>query len=132
MKDISGINHVGIRVTDLAQSRQFYTQLGFGFPGGPMGPEPVAIMEHSCGVNITHSQCRFRRYRQCSDGHSRTASRLHPYGARCNRHRVIESGINELNIPITEGPITLPKGGVMFFIRDPDRNVIEFHQRPAN
>ena len=41
-----------------------------------------------------------------------------------------ETRINELQIPITEGPITLPDGGVMFFIRDPDRNVIEFHQRP--
>ena len=35
-----------------------------------------------------------------------------------------------LQIPITEGPITLPDGGIMFFIRDPDRNVIEFHQNP--
>ncbi len=38
--------------------------------------------------------------------------------------------INELRITITEGPIILPEGGVMFFIRDQDRNVIEFHQRP--
>ena len=39
-----------------------------------------------------------------------------------------EAGINDLGIPITEGPVTLPDGGVMFFIRDQDRNVIEFHQ----
>ncbi len=43
----------------------------------------------------------------------------------------IETQINELEISITEGPITLPDGGIMFFIRDPDRNVIEFHQRPS-
>ena len=52
MEQIIGINHVGIRVTDLAQSRDFYAQLGFEFLGGPMGPEPVAIMEHPSGVNI--------------------------------------------------------------------------------
>ena len=45
MKQIVGINHVGIRVADLAQSRHFYAQLGFEFLAGPMGPEPVAIME---------------------------------------------------------------------------------------
>ncbi len=61
MKQIVGINHVGIRVTDLTQSRNFYAQLGFEFLAGPIGPEPVAIMEHPSGVNITHSQCRFRR-----------------------------------------------------------------------
>ena len=52
MKQIVGINHVGIRVADLTQSRQFYAQLGFEYLAGPMGPEPVAIMEHPSGVNI--------------------------------------------------------------------------------
>lgn len=42
----------------------------------------------------------------------------------------VETRINELKIPITEGPITLPDGGIMFFVRDPDRDVIEFHQPP--
>ena len=47
-----GINHVGIRVTNLEQARKFYEQLGFIFIVGPIGPEPVAIMEHPSGVNI--------------------------------------------------------------------------------
>jgi lactoylglutathione lyase len=36
--------------------------------------------------------------------------------------------INELAIENTEGPVTLPDDGSMLFIRDQDRNVIEFHQ----
>ncbi len=52
MKEISEINHVGIRVTDLEKARIFYEQLGFEFLIGPIGPEPVAIMEHPSGVNI--------------------------------------------------------------------------------
>ena len=40
----------------------------------------------------------------------------------------IETTLNKLAINITEGPITLPDGGIMLFIRDPDENVIEFHQ----
>ncbi len=40
----------------------------------------------------------------------------------------IEIKLNELEINITEGPMTLPDGGIMLFIRDQDKNVIEFHQ----
>jgi lactoylglutathione lyase len=43
---------------------------------------------------------------------------------------VVQATIEDLGIEITEGPITLPDGGVMLFIRDQDRNVIEFHQDP--
>ena len=43
-----------------------------------------------------------------------------------------EISITDMGIEITEGPITLPDGGVMFFIRDQDMNVIEFHQSPSN
>ena len=52
MKEISRINHVGLRVRDLAITREFYEKLGFEFLAGPVGPEPVAIMEHPSGVNI--------------------------------------------------------------------------------
>lgn len=51
MKQITSINHVGIRVRDLKTSRAFYEQLGFEFIIGPIGPKPVAIMEHPSGVN---------------------------------------------------------------------------------
>jgi lactoylglutathione lyase len=40
----------------------------------------------------------------------------------------IEVELKNLGINITEGPLTLPNGGVMLFIRDQDHNVIEFHQ----
>ncbi|MFK7827742.1 MAG: VOC family protein, partial [Oligoflexales bacterium] len=39
MKEITGINHVGIRVKDLEKSRTFYEKLGFNFIAGPIGPE---------------------------------------------------------------------------------------------
>jgi lactoylglutathione lyase len=42
--------------------------------------------------------------------------------------KTVQTSIEKLGIPITEGPITLPDGGIMFFIRDQDSNVIEFHQ----
>ena len=52
MKEITRINHIGMRVTELDAARAFYEKLGFEFIIGPIGPEPVAIMEHPSGVNI--------------------------------------------------------------------------------
>jgi lactoylglutathione lyase len=132
MKQIVGINHVGIRVTDLAQSRDFYAQLGFEFLVGPIGPEPVAIMEHPSGVNINFI---LNADSGVTDNVLMDIPERHPgythMALDVTDIKAIETRINELEIPITEGPITLPDGGIMFFIRDPDRNVIEFHQRPA-
>jgi len=52
VQEITGINHIGLRVNTLERSRVFYEKLGFIFIIGPIGPEPVAIMEHPSGVNI--------------------------------------------------------------------------------
>ena len=132
MKEISGINHVGIRVTDLDRSRKFYAQLGFEFLAGPVGPEPVAIMEHPSGVNINFilnadsgiSENILMDIPERHPGYTHMALDVTDIEA-------VESSIRNLGIEITEGPITLPDGGVMFFIRDQDRNVIEFHQSPS-
>ena len=52
MDQISRINHVGLRVRSLERAKSFYEKLGFNFIAGPIGPEPVAIMEHPTGINI--------------------------------------------------------------------------------
>jgi predicted enzyme related to lactoylglutathione lyase len=41
-----------------------------------------------------------------------------------------EEAMNAAGIVITEGPITFPNGGRAFFVRDPDRNVIELNCSP--
>lgn len=129
MKGIIGINHIGIRVTNLESSRTFYEQLGFKFLVGPIGPEPVAIMEHPSGVNLnlilnadTNTDKNIlmdvtERY----PGYTHVALDV-------NDIRSVQESIEKLDIHITEGPVTLLDGGVMFFIRDQDNNVIEFHQ----
>jgi len=132
MKEISGINHVGIRVTDLEKARSFYAQLGFVFIAGPMGPEPVAIVEHPSGVNINFI---LNADSGVTNNILMDIPERHPgythVALDVTDIKAVEVTINELGIEITEGPITLPDGGVMFFIRDPDRNVIEFHQSPS-
>jgi len=129
MKEITGINHVGIRVTNLEQARAFYEQLGFNFIIGPIGPEPVAIMEHPSGVNINFI---LNADSGIADNILMDIPERHPgythIALDVTDLKSVEANLNQLGIKITEGPITLPDGGMMLFIRDQDSNVIEFHQ----
>ena len=129
MKEITGINHVGIRVTGLESARTFYEQLGFEFIVGPIGPEPVAIMQHPCGVNINFILNADSRIEGniLMDIPERHPGYTH-IALDVSDIKAAQSSIEKLGIVITEGPITLPDGGIMFFIRDQDKNVIEFHQ----
>ncbi len=49
---ILGLAHIGIRVHDLERSVRFYELLGFTKTAGPIGPEPVAILDHPSGVEV--------------------------------------------------------------------------------
>jgi len=129
MKEIIGINHIGIRVTNLDSARTFYEQLGFIFIVGPIGPEPVAIMEHPSGVNINlilNADTKTDK-NILIDVTERYPGYTH-VALDVNDIKSAQEAIEKLNIQITEGPITLPNGGMMFFIRDQDNNVIELHQ----
>ncbi len=129
MKEITGINHVGIRVSNLDTAKKFYEQLGFKFIVGPIGPEPVAIMEHASGININFI---LNADSGIMNNILMDITERHPGYTHIALNVIdiksIEAKINSLGIKITEGPITLPNGGIMFFIRDQDKNVIEFHQ----
>jgi lactoylglutathione lyase len=133
MKEITGINHIGIRVTSLEQARKFYEQLGFEFLVGPIGPEPVAIMEHPSGVNINFI---LNADSGVTNNVLMDISERHPgythMALTVTDIEAVQATIENLGIEITEGPLTLPDGGIMLFIRDQDRNVIEFHQDPTD
>ncbi len=131
MKEITGINHIGIRVSKLETARAFYEQLGFVFIVGPIGPEPVAVMKHPSGVNINFILNANTKLDKniLMDVTEKYPGYTH-IALDVNNIKSIQTSIEKIGIPITEGPITLPDGGVMFFIRDQDKNVIEFHQSP--
>lgn len=130
MKQITRINHVGLRVRDLDVSRSFYAKLGFIFIAGPIGPEPVAIMEHPSGININFIL-----------NASKTASPANMLMDVTEKHTgythialeisdsdSVEKQLRVQGITITEKVEF--EGAKFFFIRDPDGNVIEFH-KPA-
>ncbi|MGY8869596.1 MAG: VOC family protein [Pseudomonadales bacterium] len=132
MKEITRINHVGLRVTSLEVARGFYEKLGFEFIVGPIGPEPVAVMEHPSGVNINFIL-------NASDGKKLNVLMDVPEKHTGFTHIALEvtdlsaaqSYLESIDYVITEGPIVTPEGASFIFIRDPDDNVIEFHQ-PAS
>lgn len=128
MKQITRINHLGIRVSDLNTARAFYEKLGFEFIVGPVGPEPVAIMEHSCGININFilNAAEPARENVLMDVPVKHAGYTHVALEVDDLEGVI-SQLNTMEIEITEGPVTFPTG-TSLFIRDQDLNVIEFHQ----
>lgn len=130
MKEITRINHLGLRVKDLGVSRAFYEKLGFVFIAGPVGPEPVAIMEHPSGVNINFI---LNADQNCSvnvlmDVPVKNTGYTHVALEVTNAESALKS-VKGLGIEIT-GEVEF-EGARFFFIRDPDKNVIEFHQ-PAN
>ena len=127
MQEIIGIHHVGLRVKNLEVTRLFYEKLGFLFLLGPIGPEPVAIMKHPSGININFI---------LNGDNDCTENILMDIGEKYTgyTHIALEVSDSDLAAKKIEGlgmVITEKveyKGARFFFIRDPDNNVIEFHQ----
>ena len=131
MKQILKINHVGLRVRSLEAAREFYEKLGFEFIAGPIGPEPVAIMEHPSGVNINFILNASEDSPQVNllmDIAAKHTGYTH-LALEVDDLQALEREINAAGIAITE-TVSLPSGAEFFFVRDPDDNVLEFH-RPA-
>ncbi len=128
MRAITRINHVGLRVRDMATSRTFYEKLGFEFIVGPVGPEPVAVMEHPTGININfilNASSDANEKNILSDIPTKHTGFTH-IALEISDRQAVEKHLAKQNISITE-TVELPDGTVFFFIRDPDGNVIEFH-----
>ena len=131
MKQITRINHVGLRVRDLAIARAFYEKLGFEFLGGPMGPEPVAIMEHPSGVNINlilNASSDASPTNVLMDEPAKHTGFTH-IALEITDAEAVKRQLDSHDIAITE--FVEFEGAMFFFVRDPDGNVIEFH-KPAS
>ena len=130
MKEITRINHVGLRVRDLNVARAFYEKLGFEFIAGPIGPEPVAVVEHPSGVNINfilNASADASPTNLLMDASEKHTGFTH-IALEITNVEAVKEQLGSLGIEITE---TVEFGGAtFFFIRDPDNNVIEFH-KPA-
>ena len=128
MQEITRINHVGLRVRDMDVARTFYGQLGFEFLMGPVGPEPVAIIEHPSGVNINlilNTTDDAAENNVLMDLPEKHPGYTH-IALEITDADEVEKQLDALDIAITER--VEYEGAKFFFIRDPDGNVIEFHK----
>lgn len=131
MKQITRINHVGLRVRNLESAREFYDKLGFEFIVGPIGPEPVAVMEHPTGVNINfilNASDDAADENILMDVPEKHTGFTH-IALEITDVEAVKNQLENHGIVITE---TVEfEGATFFFVRDPDGNVIEFH-KPAS
>ncbi|MCH9696462.1 MAG: VOC family protein [Gammaproteobacteria bacterium] len=129
MKEVTRINHVGLRVRSLDVARAFYEKLGFEFIVGPIGPEPVAVVEHPSGVNINfilNASPDASEKNILSDVEEKHTGFTH-IALEITDRESVKNHLADNDIPITE-TVDLPDGTHFFFVRDPDGNVIEFHE----
>ena len=127
---ISGLAHIGIRVHDLERSVRFYELLGFTKTVGPVGPEPVAILEHASGVevNLVLNAPAAAAPNVLMDVPEKHPGITH-FALLCPDIMAAKTRLEAAGIPLSGGPIQFTPGKQAIFVRDPDRNVIELHQR---
>lgn len=127
---IQGLAHIGIRVHDLARSVAFYELLGFRKTAGPLGPEPVAILEHPCGleVNLVLNAPKASAPNILMDVPDKHAGITH-FALLCPDIGAAQREFAAAGIALSGGPVRFDTGAQAIFVRDPDRNVIELHQR---
>jgi lactoylglutathione lyase len=127
---ISGLAHVGIRVHDLERSVRFYALLGFTKTAGPIGPEPVAVLEHPSGleVNLVLNAPNASEPNVLMDVPEKHPGITH-IALLCPDITAAKERLEAAGIALSGGPVRFGPAAQGIFIRDPDGNVIELHQR---
>jgi len=127
---VAGLAHIGIRVHDLDRSVRFYELFGFKKTAGPIGPEPVAILHHESGLelNLILNATSANEANILMDIKDKHAGITH-FALLCPDLVVAMQRLAAADIPLSGGPIRFGPGAQGIFVRDPDRNVIELHQR---
>lgn len=127
---IRGLAHIGIRVHDLERSVRFYALLGFTKTAGPVGPEPVAILDHESGVeiNLILNAPNANEPNVLMDVPAKHAGITH-IALLCPDILAAKARLEGEGIALSGGPVRFGPNAQGIFVRDPDGNVIELHQR---
>ncbi|AKM07891.1 VOC family protein [Pelagerythrobacter marensis] len=129
---VTGFDHVGIRVTDIARAQAFYESLGFVADPEEESPDAAARgLVHPSGIRI------HLIYNGIADdavgnvlmdtqpkrpGYTHVAFLVEDMDA-------FVAWLRKMKIAITEGPVVMGSGRRRgCFVRDPDRNVLEFNE----
>lgn len=127
---VAGLAHIGIRVHDLDRSAGFYALLGFRKTAGPIGPEPVAILEHPSGleINLVLNAPLPREPNILMDVAEKHPGITH-FALLCADIAAAQERLAVAGILPSGGPMRLGELALALFVRDPDGNVVELHQR---
>ena len=129
--DIKKLDHVGIRVMNFSSSIQFYKRLGFRVIREDF-EEGVVAIKHSDQVelNLLDSGNDNHNNRNIlMDVEVRYPGYTH-YAMEVLSVKDAKEFLENINVKITEGPVTFGDGKTSIFIRDPDLNVLEFTELP--
>lgn len=126
---ITGFAHAGIRVHDLERSLRFYSLFGFEKTLGPMGPEPVVILQHPAGIelNLVLNAPHAKEPNVLMDVAEKHPGITH-IALVCSDIMKAKTELEAVGISLSGGPVRLGPRAQAIFVRDPDGNVLELHQ----
>ncbi len=125
------LDHVGIRVTDLATAEAFYGKLGFVRAPGEFAPAVRACgLIHPSGLrlHLIYNGEAAEEGNVLLDAPVKRPGYTHAAFVIDSMDALV-AWLDQEGIRISEGPVTLGNGRrKVCFIRDPDRNVLEFNE----
>lgn len=131
MFSLSSFDHVGIRVTDIERAQKFYEGLGFVVDPDEESPKARArgfVNSHGVRVHLIYNGVAVEGGNVLMDIQPKHPGYTHAAFVVDDMDRLI-AWLDEQAVPITEGPIVWGEGRrKVCFVRDPDRNVLEFNQ----
>jgi lactoylglutathione lyase len=117
---VTGLSHIGVRVSDYGRALAFYELLGFRHAWGPGGPDQVAAVRHPSGLEINFivnglagAPNVLMDVGEKHPGFTHIALKIENVAA-------MEAALGAAGVEITGR-----RGAAALFVRDPDRNVVE-------
>lgn len=131
MFDTLTLDHVGIRVTHLATAERFYARFGFRADPEEFSPEGKACgLVHANGlrIHLIYNGETAPEGNVLLDAPIKRPGYTHAAFIVDSMDDLV-AWLGDEGIAITEGPVTMGHGRrKVCFIRDPDRNVLEFNE----
>src|SRR4029453_3967100 len=129
--EISRVNHIGIRVTDLDRAMRFYGVLGFEVRWkDPNDAVAVIKNRHDVELNLVfNANADAGKKNILMDVGEKYPGYTH-VALRVESIRDTIAALGAHGIRITQGPVSFGRDGhVSVFVRDPDLNVVELRGR---